>query len=278
MSVSEVRNLIRELGISPNKRLGQHYLLDEAVANRQVQYANISKSDTVLEIGPGLGILTKFLVGRAKKVIAVEMDTNTTEYLREKMPSIEVIRDDILKVDLPPFEKVVSNIPFNISSPITFRLLEKDFQTGILMYQKEFAQRLTAKKGSPDYSRLSVDAFYRADCEVLETIPRSSFYPPPKVDSSIVRLTPRKPPFKVNDEAHFFRLVRALFNHRRKHIGNSLKLEWKELCDSKEKMERIVSGLQNPSMRVEEMSPEQLGELSNWISEEKFNLGNGHHS
>ncbi len=278
MSVSEIRNLIRELGISPNKRLGQHYLLDEAVANRQVQYANISKSDTVLEIGPGLGILTKFLVGRAKKVIAVEMDTKTVEYLKEKMPTIEVIRDDILKVDLPPFEKVVSNIPFNISSPITFRLLEKDFQTGILMYQKEFAQRLTAKKGSPDYSRLSVDAFYRADCEVLETIPRSSFYPPPKVDSSIVRLTPRKPPFKVNDEAHFFRLVRALFNHRRKHIGNSLKLEWKELCDSKDKMERIVSGLQNPSMRVEEMSPEQLGELSNWISEEKFNLGNGHHS
>ncbi|MCK4445299.1 MAG: ribosomal RNA small subunit methyltransferase A, partial [Thermoplasmata archaeon] len=198
MSVSEIKNLIRELGIHPKKRLGQHYLVDKAVANRQVQYANISKSDTVLEIGPGLGILTKILIGRAKKVIAVEMDRQTAVYLMGEMPSIEVIRDDVLKIDLPPFDKVVSNIPFNISSSITFRLLEENFQTGILMYQKEFAQRLTARRGSSDYSRLSVDAFYRADCEVLETIPGSSFYPRPKVDSSIVRLTPREPPFEVN--------------------------------------------------------------------------------
>ena len=146
------------------------------------------------------------------------------------------------------------------------------------MYQKEFAQRLAASKGSSDYSRLTVNAYYRAKCEVLETVPRSSFYPQPKVDSSIVRIIPRAPPFQVTDEGHFLRLVKALFNHRRKQIGNSLQLEWKDLSESEEVMKRIVDKLAYSQKRVEDLSPEEIGDLSNWILEENFNLGKGHHS
>lgn len=278
MSVSEIKNLMRELGLRPSKRLGQHYLVDQAIANRQVQYANVGQSDTVLEIGPGLGMLTRILSKRAKKVIAIEMDPATVDYLRNEVKNVEIVQGDVLKVDLPAFDKIVSNLPFNISSPITFRLLEGKFQEGILMYQKEFAQRLAASKGSSAYSRLTVNTYYRAECEVLETVPRSAFYPQPKVDSSIVRIIPRPPPFQVADENHFLRLVKALFNHRRKQIGNSLQLEWKDLSDSEGMMQRIVDKLAYSQKRVEDLSPEEIGGLSNWILEENFNLGKGHHS
>jgi 16S rRNA (adenine1518-N6/adenine1519-N6)-dimethyltransferase len=277
MGLSETKREIRELGMRPNKRLGQHYLMDIAIANRQVQYANIEKMDVVLEIGPGLGILTGILSKRAKKVVAIEADPAAAKHIEHQFGDVEIIRGDVLKVALPKFNKVVSNLPFNISSPITFKLLGEDFDSGILMYQKEFAERLAANEGDANYSRLSVNAYYRAKREMLETVPRTAFYPEPKVDASIVRITPRSPPFEVVDEDHFFKVVKALFSHRRKQIGNSLKLEWKALCDSREAMERFVSNLADPRRRVEDLSPEELGEISNWILEGKFNLDNGHH-
>ncbi len=278
MSVSELKNLIKELGLRPNKRLGQNYLVDKDIANRQVQYANIGRSDTVLEIGPGLGTLTRILSERAKRVIAIEMDPTAVEYLRREVENVEIVQGDVLEIDLPAFDKVVSNLPYNISSPATFRLLEEKFQDGILMYQKEFAQRLVATKGSSEYSRLTVNAYCKARCELLEIVPKSAFYPEPKVDSSIVRMVPRPPPFQVTDKEHFQRLVKALFNHRRKQIGNSLMLEWRHLSDSEDLMKRIVKDLAYSHKRVEEMSPEEIGELSNWILKENFNLGKGHHS
>ena len=127
MSLSEIKNLLKDLGLRPNKRLGQHYLVDKAIANRQLQYANIGRSDTVLEIGPGLGMLTKILSKRAKKVIAVEMDPAAVDHLRNEVQNVEIVQGDVLKIDLPAFDKIVSNLPFNISSPITFRLLEAEF-------------------------------------------------------------------------------------------------------------------------------------------------------
>lgn len=269
MSLSDVREQIRELGVRPNKRLGQHFLVDLAIANRQVQYANIAETDVVLEIGPGLGILTEILRERAKKVIAVELDPVTAGYLQKRLRDVEIIQEDVLKIQLPQFDKVVSNLPFKISSPVTFKLLSERFEEGILMYQKEFAQRLVATKGEPDYSRLSVNAYYRAKCEILETVPRSAFYPEPKVDSSIVRITPRPPPFEVEDEVHFFKVVKALFTYRRKKIANSLLLAWKELHDSKEAMSQIVSGLPSSHKRVEQLSPEEIGELSDSILQAK---------
>ncbi len=269
MSLSEVKERIRKMGLRPSKRLGQHFLVDEAIANRQVQYADIGRRDTVLEIGPGLGTLTRILVERAAKVIAVELDPLAADYLRKELSDVEVIQDDVLKIELPKFDKVVSNLPFKISSPVTFKLLEQEFEGGILMYQKEFAQRLVATKGDSSYSRLSVSTYYRARCEILETVPRSAFFPEPRVESSIIRIAPRPPPFEVKSEEHFHKLVKALFTHRRKKIGNSLLLAWNKLCDSKETMSQIVSDLPNSHMRVEQLSPEELGGLSNRILQGK---------
>jgi 16S rRNA (adenine1518-N6/adenine1519-N6)-dimethyltransferase len=240
--------------------LGQNFLIDKKVAEREVNYANILKDDIILEIGPGKGILTKLLALKAKKVIAIELDKKLFDSLLPSLPdNVELINDDAVKVDfesLPRFNKIVSNLPFQISSPITFKLLNYVFDLAILIYQKEFADRLIASPDNKDYSRLSVGVYYKAKCEVLEKVPKTCFNPQPKVDSNIIKLIPRKnPPFPVTDENFFFNLTKNLFNHRRKKIKNVLIEQYKIQLED-------MPYLDN---RVEELTPEQIGNLSNII-------------
>jgi len=242
------------------KKLGQNFLIDNKVAEREVNYADISKDDIVLEIGPGKGILTKLLSSQAKKVIAIELDKNLYNNLENSIPdNVELINDDAVKLDfdtLPHFNKIVSNLPFQISSRITFKILNYDFDFAVLIYQKEFADRLIAIPGCKDYSRLSVGVYYKARCKILETIPKTCFKPQPKVDSCIIKLSPRKqPPFSVIDEKLFFDLTKNLFNHRRKKIKNILVELYKVKLDD-------IPYLEN---RVEELLPEQICNLSNII-------------
>jgi len=247
------------------RKIGQNFLIDRRVAEREIDYADIKKDDVVLEIGPGRGIITKLLAEKAQKVIAIEIDENLVHELKESLAdNILLINDDALKVDfktLPKFNKIVSNLPYHISSPITFKLLDCNFTLAVLIYQKEFAERMVAKPGSKDYSRLSVGVYYKSLCNIMETIPKTCFYPQPKVDSCIVRLYPRtSPPFSVLDETFFFHLTRELFNHRRKRIKTTIH----KVCSI---MENENIPYQN--MRVGKISPEQIGELSNFLFELK---------
>jgi 16S rRNA (adenine1518-N6/adenine1519-N6)-dimethyltransferase len=240
------------------KKLGQNFLIDEKVAQREIKYADITKDDIVLEIGPGKGILTKLLANSAKKVIAIEIDKNLINNLKKSIPSnVELIYGDSLKIDydtLPKFNKIVSNLPFQISSPITFKFLNYSFSVAVLIYQKEFADRMIAKTGSKNYSRLSVGIYYKTKCELLETISKTSFKPQPKVDSCIIRLVPRiNPPFKVINESFFQDITKNLFNNRRKKIKNIL-----------EKNYGIkLKDMAYINKRVENLTPAQIGELSN---------------
>jgi 16S rRNA (adenine1518-N6/adenine1519-N6)-dimethyltransferase len=173
-----------------------------------------------------------------------------------------------MKMMFPKFDVCVSNLPYGISSPITFRLLEHDFRVAILMYQREFAQRMVASPGKPAYSRLTVSVYYKAKCEILEHVPRTAFYPQPEVDSAIVRLSPRKPPFVLESEKFFFDVVNALFSQRRKKIRNSLK---QMIRDELRKRglytdvshAKIVGALPFGDLRVGVLTPEELGRLSN---------------
>jgi 16S rRNA (adenine1518-N6/adenine1519-N6)-dimethyltransferase len=240
------------------KKLGQNFLIDKKVAEREVEYANISKRDTVLEIGPGNGIITHLLAEKAKKVIAIEIDKKLIEDLQNLISdNVELIHGDALKIDfnmIPKFNKIVSNLPFQISSPITFKLLNFNFSLAILIYQKEFADRMIAVTGSEDYSRLSVSLYYKAKCEVLEKISKTSFKPQPKIDSSLIKLIPRKkPPFDVINEEYFFELTKNLFNHRRKKIKNILK----------DLYSLSLKDIPYINKRVENLSPEQIAELGN---------------
>lgn len=243
-------------------KLGQNFLIDNNIAKKEVSYAKITKEDIILEIGPGRGIITKLLAEKAKKVIAIEIDTKLVNILTKSLPeNVEVINDDALKVNfdnLGNFNKIVSNLPYRISSPITFKFLEYNFDLAILIYQKEFADRMVAKPGNKNYSRLSVGIDYRANCKVLKNIPKTCFRPQPKVDSCMIKLIPKKsPPFYVEDEKLFFDLTRNLFNHRRKKIRTILIKFYKNL--NLEKAPYV-------ECRVEELNPGQIAEIGNYLA------------
>ncbi len=265
MNASEVKQRLRDLGISPSKRLGQHFLTDGDVARSTVAEADIRPGDTVLEVGPGLGILTEVLLSEARHVVAVEKDPRLCDYLRRVFPDLDLIEGDVLHVEVPPFDRVVSNLPYEISSPFTFKLLDTSFKRAVLTYQKEFAERLVARPGSKDYSRLTVRVYYRCDARLLDTIPRDAFWPPPEVDSAVVMLDPRAPPFQVDLEA-FRRVTDALFTHRRKKVVNALLSEWRALSPSKEDLREAVEATSFASKRAQEMTPEDMAELTNALT------------
>ena len=257
MNRNETSRLISETGVVPKKSKGQNFLTDERVAQRHVDYACIEKGDRVLEVGPGLGILTNILVEKSDDVTCIELDEILADYIEETYGDrITLIRGDAMKVDFPEFDRFVSNLPYSISTPVIFKLLEHNFKKAVVMVQKEFAERMVADVGLPDYSRLTVNMFYRADCRILETVPASRFKPRPKVDSALVEIVPRPAPFKVLDERTFFRVTEIAFNHRRKKIGTSLKSAG-----------MIPKDADIPFLddRIETLTPEEIGQLSDAV-------------
>jgi len=199
----------------------QHFLIDKRVLDRIIGYGRLNSLDTVLEIGAGYGNLTGELANKAGKVIAIEADALLAASLY-KWENVEVIIGDALKIEFPPFNKVISNLPYSISSPVTFKLLHYKFELGILMYQYEFAKRMVALPNTEDYSRLSVAVQYYADVEILEIVPRTAFSTPPQVQSAIVKLIPRPAPYRVKDEDFFMRFITAVFSQRRKKLRNAI--------------------------------------------------------
>jgi len=268
---SDTKSILLQLGVRPRRSMGQHFLIDHSVIERQVKYAKIKKGERVLEIGPGLGFLTEELIKAGAKVIGIEHDANFCAYLREKfVSSFELIEGDATKVDLPDFDKVVSNLPYQISSEITFRILEqKKFNLAILMYQKEFAERMVAGEASAIYGRLSVMAAYRADCEILEIVNRRAFWPQPKVDSAVVLMKGRAPRFQPRDETMFVDVVRVLFSHRRKKISNGLIALSSQIGFSRDEMKELIHEVPYAEDRVEMLSPEEIGEIADFIWEKK---------
>jgi len=260
MTPSEVKALLAQYGISPTKSKGQNFLLDERLADCEVGHLGIVPGEVVLEVGPGLGILTERVVGLAARTVCVELDPGVSSYIRNRFGErVELIQGDALEVELPRFDRFISNMPYSISSPLIFRILEQDFRRAVIMVQKEFADRMAAEAGSDDYSRLSVSTYYRARCKLLDHVPRSKFWPQPEVDSTVVSLEPRPPPFEVFNERFFLHLVNLLFQHRRKKIGTILKMTGQARKES-------IPSLPYVERRVEELSPEMIGELADAIS------------
>ena len=260
------KHLLRLYGFFPKKRLGQNFTVDLDIMQRLMSHASLTKDDVVLEVGAGFGFLTQLLSSKCKKVVAVEVDPPLVSFLRKQLQSlqnVELIEGDILKVSLPFFNKVVSTPPYSISSPLLFRLLERNFDSAVLIFQKEFAERLAASVGTKDYGRLTVTIYYRADVELLDYVPRTMFYPPPDVDSMIVRLKPRAPPFHVEDETLFFELVRTLFTQRNKKVRNALILFLRKRELSREDAVELADSIVYSSKRVRELAPEDFGILTN---------------
>ncbi len=228
MSLSKItKNILNQNGIKLNKNLGQNYLIDKNKRDQIINFGNIQKDDVILEIGTGIGTLTIELAKKAKKVIAIEQDENICEILAkrlkdEKIDNVDLLNEDALNVEFPKFNKIISNLPYQISSPITFKFLEYDFDLAILMYQKEFADRMNGKIGTKNYSRLSAMLYFKCNVEKLTDVSSESFIPKPKIDSSVVRLTPKKNKISVGDFEIYSKFTKALFQHRNKKIRNAL--------------------------------------------------------
>ena len=269
--LSETKRLLRYYKIIPKKRLGQNFLVDEEILRRMISYASISRGDVVLEIGAGLGFLTERLAENAGRVIAVEIDDRLIKALRRRLGThgnVTILHGDVMKVSIPRFNKVVSTPPYSISSPLHFWLLEKQFDQAVLSFQEEFAKRLTASVGSKNYGRLTVTTYYRAEVEILDAIPKESFWPPPKVDSLIIRLKPRSPPFKVVDEKIFFDVVRAIFTQKNKKLRNAIVPFFSRFRVSSKEAIKIADSLPFNNRRPRELSPEEIGLVADEIVKE----------
>lgn len=255
--MSTARELMAAARVVPKRSKGQNFLIDDRVADRIVGYAEIGPDERILEVGPGFGVLTDRLAHLGSSLTCIELDAKLASYIRTTYgDSVSLIEGDAVKVPFPEFDAFVSNLPYSVSTPIIFKLLEQRFRTAVVMVQKEFADRMVAPVGTQDYSRLTVNLFYRAQCEMMEPVPASRFDPRPKVDSAVVRITPRKAPFDVTDERTFFKVTEVCFNHRRKKIGTSLKAAG---------MISSTEGIPYADERIERLSPDRIGELSDAV-------------
>lgn len=274
--MNETRRILRDNRIWLERRLGQNQVVDASVLKKMIDYAGVTKNDLVLEIGAGVGNLTVMLADVAGTVISIEKDKKLIRVLQERLKgreNVRILQGNVLRMELPEFNKIVSNLPFSISSSIIFKLLGLKFEVAVLMFQKEFAERLVAPPGSDNYGRLTVNVYYRARAELLDEVPPSSFYPQPKVSSAIVRLRPRQPPFKVKDEQLFSKVVRALFQHRNQRVRNALLHSFSEVFPEKSMTKGEIKSFIDSSLprrfletRVLELTPEDFGEITNLLT------------
>jgi len=221
--------LRRRAGVRGDPDRDQHFLVDDRVLDRIPGYLPPGADTThLLEVGGGTGGLTDRLLRVGEAVTVIERDPSLAAFLREEFGDaveagrLRVIEGDAVEVDLPEFSACVSNLPYGVSSPVAFRLLPRS-RPLVVMFQREFAERMAAAPGTDDYGRLSVAAGHYADVEVVEVVPPSAFDPQPEVESAVVRVRPRDPDYKVDDEAFFLGFVKALFTQRRKTVRNGIR-------------------------------------------------------
>ena len=276
--------VLQKYNFSFQKKFGQNFLIDGHVIEKIIRAAEITKDDVVLEIGPGIGTMTQYLACAAKKVIAVEIDKALIPILEDTLSdydNVEVINNDVLKVDLAALAKeknngrpikVVANLPYYITTPIIMGLFENHVPVDSItvMVQKEVADRMQTGPGSKDYGALSLAVQYYAEPYIVANVPPNCFMPRPKVGSAVIKLTRyEKPPVDVKDEGLMFRLIRASFNQRRKTLVNGIRNSG-DFSLSKEEIEDVFNRCDLPlNIRGEALTLEQFAMLANCIYDEK---------
>lgn len=276
-----VKEIMSHNKINMSKSLGQNFLIDGNIVRNIVEGAGIGEEDYVLEIGPGIGVLTEELALKAKKVLSVEIDQQFVGILSqtlEAQDNIEIYPGDILEVDLDRIieeklgggpVKVVANLPYNITTPILARLLENSYNIDSItvMIQKEVADRIVSTEKDKDYGALSVFANFYANTEIILRVPNTVFIPRPKVESAVVQLKLKEDLPKVNKEI-FFSLVKSAFGKRRKTILNSMTTGYLDL--SKEELKGILEKLDlKENLRAENLSIENYAAISQEIEKLK---------
>jgi len=272
----ENRQMMKKYGIAPKKKYGQNFLIDEAVLENIVADAEVTMNDFVIEIGPGLGNLTKRLCEKAGHVVVIEIDKEMVEILRTEysyIHNLEIIEADIMKIDLKELVakaegkavKVVANLPYYITTPILMKLLEEEPGLSLIeiMVQKEVADRICAEPTGREFGAITVAVNYYAEPRYMQTVPSFAFLPPPAVDSAVMRLDVLKKPKVQVDKKLFFDIVKASFAMKRKTLLNSLGSA--KLCGiNKEKLAKILEDLGiDLNCRAERLSLENFAAIAN---------------
>jgi 16S rRNA (adenine1518-N6/adenine1519-N6)-dimethyltransferase len=263
--------------ITPKRRFSQNFLANENAAQRMVEALDLKEHETVLEIGPGKGILTKYLIQRSNNVVGVEIDRRLCSFLEKKFfanRNFTIINKDFLKVNLNQFAsaenrmKVIGNLPYQITSPVLSVLIDnrKLIELAVLMVQREVAQRICAQPDSKDWSPLSIGVQLFSDVKSLFKLKPTSFYPTPKVSSTVTKISfLKKPRVEIKDEGLFFKLVKASFAQRRKTILNSLSFNYNI---DKTKLGLVLEKVKiDPKRRAESLSIDEFAVLAETISQ-----------
>lgn len=270
---NETQMLLNQYHLKANKRYGQNFLINGDIVNEIIEKSEINENDIVIEIGPGLGTLTKAIAAVAKKVIAIELDENMVKILKERPlgNNIQIVHDDILKVDLKSMikenesVKVVANLPYYITTPIIMTLLENKYnlESITVMVQKEVGRRICSDPGSKEYGAITVSVKYYSDAKIIIDVPKDNFLPAPEVDSCVIKLDIRKVPIvDLKDEKMFFEIIKNGFCQRRKTILNSLTSNG----ITKDKLKDILDKLSiSEKLRAEDLSIYDFANISNMI-------------
>lgn len=279
----ETKFIIKKYNVSANKNLGQNFLIDQDVIDAIINASEISADDLIIEIGPGLGTLTKFLIEKAGNVIAVELDKKMVQILNDRFinnDNFEIINEDILKIDLNKIikakkeekglksAKIVANLPYYITTPIVMNLLENelDLESITIMIQKEVADRIASVPGSKLSGAITYSVHYYAIPEIKKVVPNTSFIPMPQVDSEVIKLKIRnEPAVLVENKKLFFELIKASFMQRRKTLANALQNA--KIFNSKEEIKEILIKLNlDENIRGEKLSLQDFANLTNVIA------------
>ncbi len=277
--LEETKFIMKKYNIRANKSLGQNFLINEEVVKNIVECSKIEKEDLVIEIGPGLGTLTKYLLEKAGKVICIELDTKMLQILEDRFSlydNFELINNDVLKVDLKNIiekektqekikqVKIVANLPYYITTPIIMKLLEEELELESItvMIQKEVADRLIAIPGEKNTGAITYSVYYYASSEAIMEVPNSSFIPEPEVTSKIIKLNIRKEPVVTpKDKEKMFKIIKYAFTQKRKTLLNSLTNN--KIFENKQQGIEILNSLQiNENCRPEELTLEQFKKIS----------------
>ena len=282
-TLKKTKTIMAKYGIVANKRFGQNFLIDDNILNKIRESSEVTNEDLVIEIGPGLGNLTEYILDVAKYALLVEIDKNMLEILSDRFSTRDnynIINEDILKIDIDKevetvenklglkFKsvKVIANLPYYITTPIVFKLLQDSSRISdiTVMVQKEVADRIVANPKSKDYGILTVMAKYLSESSIQVIVPKESFIPAPNVTSAVIRMTKQKK-YKVNNEKLFFDLVHAAFAQRRKKMVNSLESVKFNNMNKAELNELMQKCGVSENARAEELEIEKFIEISNII-------------
>ena len=287
--LEETKFIMNKYNIKANKSLGQNFLISEEVVEKIVESSKVSKEDLVIEIGPGLGTLTKYLLERAGKVLCIELDTKMIDILEDRFKlydNFEVQNRDVLKVNLKELikkekentniknVKIVANLPYYITTPIIMKLLEEelDLESITVMIQKEVADRLIAIPGEKETGAITYSVYYYSIGEDILEVPNNSFIPEPEVTSKVIKLTIRNnSPIEVKDKEFMFKIIKNAFMQRRKTLLNSLNNS--KLIKNKEEGIKILTELDlDENIRAEKLTLQNFADIANKISWNVFKI------